>query len=488
MSPTSKDDEQLHTLELKLQDRFTVMDRRFDELVDQLESYQGCIVELFRQTQEKLKSIETLQMQHRPPGTPGRILSARGGSHRSNSKQLAEKKVSPAEAGTPLEIVPLLLAENGVQQKQEESTFHERLKAAQEAMATGKGRQGWWVKTVTQFLEDPESSFAASCYENVFRYFNLFAIFLGLLPLADCEIPNPYRMVFDVTIDCVLQLEIIVRFAFCPNFLSFFETPANIVDIMTTVPLVVQCLIFYDEGIRWWGEGLLLIVVPVIRLLRLIRRFPDMQILITAFRNSLAALPVLLYTLAVLACFFTTAIFLVETRDNIESMSQAAWMVLATMTTVGYGDFVPHTKLGHALTSVLMIVSPLYMAMPFGIIGFSFTDIWAKRSRILLLQGTRDRLAKWGFGPYEIPRLFALFDLDASAEIDLQEFQILLGEMEIGFKEEDIVELFKAIDKDSGGTIDEKEFVKTLYPTEYRFMYGKKKGQETNVTGSVQEQ
>lgn len=145
------------------------------------------------------------------------------------------------------------------------------------------------------------------------------------------------------------------------------------------------------------------------------------------------------------------------------------------MTTLGYGDIVPETPLGHLLTAFVMIVSPLYMAMPFGIIGYSFTVIWGNRQQILLLQGTRDRLAKWGFGPYEIPRLFQLFDLDDSAEIDLQEFQILLKEMEIGFKEDDVVDLFKAIDKDSGGTIDEREFVKTLYPTEYRFMYGRKR-------------
>merc|ERR1712217_1014355 len=159
----------------------------------------------------------------------------------------------------------------------------------------------------------------------------------------------------------------------------------------------------------------------------------------------------------------------------------AGWLVLSTMTTVGFGDVVPETSLGYALISLLMLVSSLYRAMPFGIIGASFTAIWGNRAQILLLQGTRDRLAKWGFGPYEIPRLFALSDLDESAEIDLDEFQILLKEMEIGFREDDIIELFKMIDKDSGGTIDEKEFVKTLYPTEYRYMYGRRKVTEMDV-------
>mmetsp|Transcript_118555 Transcript_118555/g.215379 ORF Transcript_118555/g.215379 Transcript_118555/m.215379 type:complete len:138 (+) Transcript_118555:3-416(+) len=121
------------------------------------------------------------------------------------------------------------------------------------------------------------------------------------------------------------------------------------------------------------------------------------------------------------------------------------------------------------------------MAMPFGIIGYNFTIIWEHRASILLLNSTRDRLAKWGFGAYEIPRLFELFDLDESAEFDMQEFQLLFREMDIGFREDEVLELFKLIDKDSGGTIDEKEFVKTVYPNEYRHMYGKKKGGSTSV-------
>merc|ERR1711998_104150 len=110
--------------------------------------------------------------------------------------------------------------------------------------------------------------------------------------------------------------------------------------------------------------------------------------------------------MAILACIFTSLIFLAEPRSNLINMSDSFWLVLSTMTTVGYGDVVPQTQMGRNLTSILMIVSPLYMAVPFGIIGHSFTVIWGKREQILLLKGARDRFAKWGFGPYEILRLF----------------------------------------------------------------------------------
>merc|ERR1712217_905952 len=149
------------------------------------------------------------------------------------------------------------------------------------------------------------------------------------------------------------------------------------------------------------------------------------------------------YTMSIIAVLFTSMIYLVEPRDNIQTMSTAAWLVLSTMTTVGFGDVVPQTEIGTALTSVLMILSTLYMAMPFGLIGHSFTRIWQRRNEIMLRKSTRDRLDKWGFGPREIPGLFELFDMDGSSEIDLDEFKLLLASMQIGFTEDDSIELFK---------------------------------------------
>merc|ERR1719493_334817 len=113
-------------------------------------------------------------------------------------------------------------------------------------------------------------------------------------------------------------------------------------------------------------------------------------------------------------------------------MADSAWLVLATMSTVGYGDVVPETNLGIALTSALMVVSSLYMAMPVAIVGCGFTETWDKRVQILLQYNVKERLRKWGFGAYDIPKLFEFFDLDESAEMDLQEFESLLSSMKIG--------------------------------------------------------
>jgi len=350
-------------------------------------------------------------------------------------------------------------------------SFHEKLKIAQASMMAGRSEQSPVRRGVTTFLEDPESSVAAGYFSTCFTTFSIFSIWVALLPYMGFFVP----LSFNVIIEAILCFENLIRTVFSPNLTLFLSNPANLVDGLSVAPMTVIFLMRAGVMSPEAGHDFLFSAIPLIRFLRFVRRFPKMQILVTAFKDCLEALPVLLFTLAFIGCIFTSAIYLVEPRDHIASLAESAWLVISTISTVGYGDITPNSRFGCGLTSILMVVSQLYMAMPFGIIGYNFTVIWEHRSQILLLNGTRDRLAKWGFGAYEIPGLFELFDLDDSAEFDLQEFQLLFKEMDIGFKENDVVELFKLIDKDAGGTVDEKEFVKTVYPNEFRLMYARSK-------------
>jgi len=332
-----------------------------------------------------------------------------------------------------------------------------------------------WSRAVADFLEDEDSSRAAQSFQNFMTAFNVAAICIALLDSVDVLLFGPFSAAASVGIDSWLFCESFLRFLFTPNCRHFFKDPLNIIDACSLVPLVVRGIKDnYGAHFSDTAGNFLLAIVPVVRLLRLVRRFPHMQLLVSAFRDCFEALPVLLYTMAVLGCFFSTMIFLAEPRDNVESMSQSAWLVISTMTTVGYGDIVPCSNLGSFLVSILMIVSSLYMAMPVAIIGYQFTNIWGNRSQIMLLQNARDRLSRCGIGPYEMPTIFSLFDFDASQEIDMEEFHRMLEEIEVGLREEETSHLFKIIDTNMGGTIDLRELVKTLYPEDYRKMFRKR--------------
>jgi len=181
----------------------------------------------------------------------------------------------------------------------------------------------------------------------------------------------------------------------------------------------------------------------------------------------------------------------VEPRDNITCLPEAVWLAIVTMSTVGYGDITPVSTLGTVIVSILVIMSALYMAMPLGIIGYTFTQIWKDRDRILLTLKTRERLEQWGYAAEDILVLFKLFDADDDGELDIDDFRNMIKRLRIGLQDDRIVELFAFIDKDSGGTIDDQEFVRAIFPAEYHSIYGKHRADAEAEDGgrdSVQEQ
>merc|ERR1712232_924165 len=121
------------------------------------------------------------------------------------------------------------------------------------------------------------------------------------------------------------------------------------------------------------------------------------------------------------------------------------------MTTVGYGDLTPTSGPGYVVIAVLVISSVLYMAMPLGIIGYSFTQIWKDRDHILLTQRTRERLLQWGYTAKDIRKVFQYFDEDGSGELDLTEFKEMMDMFQVGLSDERIVDLFMSFDADGGG-------------------------------------
>eukprot|EP00439_Symbiodinium_sp_Y106_P086722 s721_g35.t1 len=410
----------------------------------------------------------TLLSSPRKPQT-ALALSARGAkeanlanpSERSSFKDLRAILRSDRVDAEAMESLPLLKVEKEDRHKRNKYStlnlesmgipFQERLARAQIPLEI-YSKQSWMSKAVTDFLEDPDSSTFASYYFYGISIFTLLGMLFAFLPALNIELASAYKDLINILIDSILLAETVIRFLCYPHAAMIFSGEQrweNLIDCASALPVLLLVLKDkFGEDFGSFGDAFLLAAMPMIRLLRLVRRFTYMQLLKAAFRDCLEALPVMLYIMIVMAYGFTSLLYLVEPRENMPTVAHAAWLVISTITTVGFGDVVPSTQSGLVLTSVLMVVSSLYMAMPFGIIGHSFTQIWGSRKRILLLQKTRSRLHKWGFGPHELPRLFGLFDLDDSAEIDLPEFKVLLNEMDIGFKDKEITELFKLIDKE----------------------------------------
>lgn len=206
--------------------------------------------------------------------------------------------------------------------------------------------------------------------------------------------------------------------------------------------------------------------------MKLLRRFNKFHLVLQCFNEAVEALPVLLFTMFLIAMIWSAILFVVEPRDNLGSLPEALWLTLVTMMTVGYGDVAPETTLGKMATCGLMISSILYMAIPIGIIGNAFNRVWEHRNHLLIMNRTRARILQWGYKPQDIPKLFSVFDTRKAGELDFLEFRRMLTLMRVGLNDKFVFALFEAFDRDGGGTIDEKEFMHELFPDYFFELYG----------------
>merc|ERR1711920_471546 len=140
------------------------------------------------------------------------------------------------------------------------------------------------------------------------------------------------------------------------------------------------------------------------------------------------------------------------------------------MSTVGYGDISPVSTGGSLVTVILIIVSGLYLVIPIGIVGRSFSIVWEDRERLLLLQRLRDCVTRAGYTPEDVHHMFNLLDVDGNGELDSDEFASMIELMQVGVSATSIAQVFDTFDDDGAGSIDFREFLRALYPKSHRLM------------------
>merc|ERR1719464_1662999 len=245
----------------------------------------------------------------------------------------------------------------------------------------------------------------------------------------------------------------------------FFMNPYNIIDTASVLPVVLRLALQFwvvDEA-RAARYVILLGYAPVLRLLKLLRNFKTYHLIMEAFVLSLEALPVLLYIYLLLLLLFSALLFSFERRDNVPTLGESIWLTGVSMTTLGYGDKTPKTTLGRGVIVVLVVTSALYMAIPIGILGQCFSEVWRDRDRLELVRRVRNRFIEHGYTPEACLNIFATFDTDKSGNLTLDEFRKMTEQLKLNLKEERVIKLFEHMGTE-GKEVGEREFVRFVFP------------------------
>lgn len=324
-----------------------------------------------------------------------------------------------------------------------------------------------------EFLEYPLSSNLAWYYSVVMPVFIVASVTISVTQtVPEFATEGTTDLMVQTGVEMLFLIELIVRFVCCPKRWEFWMSFFNHVDLVSTAPVVIRIYVLLTQAAG--GDAPMareflddIAVVPVLRLLKVTRRFEKFQLLLAAFQIAVEALPVLLYTMLLICLIFSALTYVVERGTDNEagqSLPNAMWYIIVTMTTTGYGDITPSTTLGHFVSCGLMVVSALYMAMPIGIVGNAFSQVWGDRDRLLLMQRLRDAFLHGGFTPQAIHAIMQLFDQDGSGELDVGEFSVMLKAMHINMGEGRIYQLFNILDSTKDGVINVEQFMRGVFP------------------------
>ncbi|KAH7726415.1 Protein SHK-1 f [Aphelenchoides avenae] len=188
---------------------------------------------------------------------------------------------------------------------------------------------------------------------------------------------------------CVwFSVELIVRFISCPCKVRFCKSFLNILDFVAVAPFFINLAWgSKDEANSSISFSVLRIVrlVRVFRIFKLSRHSVGLQVLGKTFRASVQEFCLLIFFMGIALVLFSSGVYFAEqgeTNTNFTSIPASFWFVLATMTTVGYGDLVPTGTYGKIVGSCCALIGVLTLALPVPIIVANFKHFYRQECRL----------------------------------------------------------------------------------------------------------
>ncbi|MFL6672943.1 MAG: ion transporter [Massilia sp.] len=170
----------------------------------------------------------------------------------------------------------------------------------------------------------------------------------------------------------LFSAEYIARLSCVRRPLRYATSFFGVIDLLSVLPTYFSLLV---------PGSALFLDIRILRLLRVFRIFKLTlyiqeytrlsEALVASRRKILVFLSVVLMAILILG----TVMYVVEgPQHGYTSIPVAMYWATVTMTTVGYGDITPHTSLGKAIASFMMLMGWGILAVPTGIVTAEMTS------------------------------------------------------------------------------------------------------------------
>jgi voltage-gated potassium channel len=169
----------------------------------------------------------------------------------------------------------------------------------------------------------------------------------------------------------LFTVEYLARLATVKNPLRYAVSFYGLIDLLSVLPTYVSLLVPGSEALLDIRILRLLRVFRIFKLTRYIEEYTRLgEALAASRRKIMVFLSVVLMAVLILG----TVMYVVEGPEHgYTSIPTAMYWAIVTMTTVGYGDITPHTALGKAIASFMMLLGWGILAVPTGIVTAEMT-------------------------------------------------------------------------------------------------------------------
>jgi voltage-gated potassium channel len=170
----------------------------------------------------------------------------------------------------------------------------------------------------------------------------------------------------------LFSVEYIARLCCVRHPLRYATSFFGIIDLLSVLPTYLA--LFMPE-IHALLDVRILRLLRIFRILKLTLYVQEYQILTGAVAASRRKILVFLSMVVMVVLVMGTLMYVVEGPANgFTSIPKAMYWAIVTMTTVGYGDMTPHTDVGKAIASLMMLLGWGVLAVPTGIVTAEMTS------------------------------------------------------------------------------------------------------------------
>ncbi|XP_060071335.1 potassium voltage-gated channel protein egl-36-like [Ylistrum balloti] len=181
-------------------------------------------------------------------------------------------------------------------------------------------------------------------------------------------------------------IEIVMRMVFCPFKKKFFISFLNLVDIFALLVMYSKYVVNAINPKDKYQASVFDIVhclqiVRVFRLFRLVKNYIGFRVLLYSVKAS--AIEVMLMSMFLVVAMLMFGAFAFFSGDTVfESIPDAFWWAIVTMTTVGYGDVYPTIGLSKLVGAVCAVTGVCLLAVIIPIfvnnflLFYAYSKVW----------------------------------------------------------------------------------------------------------------